>query len=153
MLASYLIFKQNLCPIAPNMLVFTKRTYFSLYCFHLFIYNTSSSHSIEENKSSFRWRSTSNEAMCKSCTKIYSCLDLTYKLESVYANEKTTTANDIIPRIFEEKSGSSLLWLFGTNAQCNHGILVTFLHNVAYPLLWPLHTNLLLLGNGSLECL
>ena len=91
--------------------------------------------------------------MRESGTKIYSCSDLTYKLESVYENEKPTTANDIIPRIFEEESGASLEWLFGTNAQCNHGILVPFLHNVAYPLLWPLHTNLLLLGNGSLECL
>ena len=91
--------------------------------------------------------------MCGSGTKIYSCSDLTYKLESVYEHEKPTTANDIIPRIFEEESGASLEWLFGTNAQCNHGILVPFLHNVAYPLLWPLHTNLLLLGNGSLECL
>ena len=57
--------------------------------------------------------------MCKSGTKIYSCSNLTYKLESVYEHEKPTAANDIIPRIFEEESGASLEWLFGTNAQCN----------------------------------
>ena len=46
--------------------------------------------------------------MCESGTKIYSCSDLTYKLESVYEHEKTTSVNDIIPRIFEEESGASL---------------------------------------------
>lgn len=34
------------------------------------------SYSIEEKKSSFRWRSTSNEAMCRSGTKMHSCSNL-----------------------------------------------------------------------------
>ena len=84
--------------------------------------------------------------MCGRGTRIYSCSDLTYKLESAYEHEHPTAANDIIQIIFEEESGASMECLFGTNAQCNHGILVPFLHNAAYPLLWPLHTNLLLLG-------
>lgn len=48
------------------------------------------------------YRSTSNEAMYGSGEIIYSCSNLSYKLESVHEHEKPTNVNDMTTRVLEE---------------------------------------------------
>jgi len=48
------------------------------------------------------YSSTSNETMCRSSENIYSCSNLSCKLESVHEHEKPTNVNDMTTRVLEE---------------------------------------------------
>ena len=83
------------------------------------------------------YRSTSNEAMCGSGENIYSCSNLSYKLESVHEHEEPSNVLDMTTRFLKEKNTPSLESLFRTNVRYDHGILGPFLDlaHAAHPLL------------------
>ena len=80
--------------------------------------------------------------MCGSGENIYSCSNLSYKLESVHEHEKPTNVLDMKTRVLKENNTPSLESFFNTNVRYDHGILGPFrvLAHAAHPLL-PCHVD------------
>jgi len=135
-------FQANSLPSCADKLRFTKGIIFSLLFSSIYLQNKLSYSTEEKEINSFKWRSTSNEAMCRAGTNRYSCSDLTYKLGSVHEHEEPTNVLDMTTSVLEKENIASLELMFETMFDV---IMVFLVHFLIWPMLLILFFHVMLI--------
>ena len=73
----------------------------------------------KERNITFKWRHTSNEAMCVTKCWLYSHLVLKNRLQDIPKHEKLVASIDMVPRVSQWWGNKMVWWLLKTTIQCN----------------------------------